>query len=162
MERNNLDHLNLKEDDPMLKVFRFLVYKPVTSLLILLAIIIPIIMQAPKMQLDMSAETLMESGDNDALQVYLKTQETFKVPDNQLIIAYQTENGVLAPEHIAAITALRDELIALESVESVTTIVDVPLFESPPLSILDMSSITVTIDNGRAGKTLEQIKAEME
>lgn len=153
---------NEPSSTPLDGLFMFLIEKPLVSLLGLLCVLIPIIMQVPKLELDMSSETLMDSGDNGALQTYLDAQETFKVPDNQLIIAYQTENGVLAPEHVAAITALRDELLLIPQVEGVTSIVDVPLFESPHLDIFDMVNITVTIENGRAGKTIEQIKAEME
>lgn len=145
----------------MNKVFEFLVYQPVKSLLLLLAVLIPILLQIPNMVLDASSDTLSIDGDGD-LEFYLKTQETFGTTNEQLIISYTTEDGVLDPEHIAYITALRDELLKLDAVETVTTIVDVPLFQSPPLNIMELANIKVTIENGRAGKTIEQIKEEMD
>jgi len=151
---------NEPSSTPLDKLFHFLVYKPVVSLMLLIAVLVPIIMQAPKMALDMSSESLMSSGDGE-LDFYLKTQETFKVVDDQLIIAFHTEDGVLTPENLEAIAALKADLLALDRVESVTSILDVPLFESPHLNIFDMVNITVTIENGRAGKTIEQIKAEI-
>jgi len=125
--------------------FELLIYKPVASLVVLLAILIPLVVQVPKLQLDASADTLSIEGDMD-LAFYTKTQKTFGQNDN-LIVSYTSDSHVLTAENIESIKKLRDELRALSHIESVTTVLDVPLFQSPPLTMMQMKDAR-TIENG--------------
>jgi len=131
----------------MENAFKLLIDKPVASLVILLAVLVPLIMQAPKLQLDASAETLSIEGDMDPA-FYTKTQKTFGQNDN-LIVSYTSDSHVLTAENIEGIKKLRDELRALSYIESVTTVLDVPLFQSPPLTMMQMKDAH-TIENGLA------------
>ena len=129
-------------------LFNFLIKKSVLALAILLVVIGSLLSQIQYFSLDASSDSLALEGDNN-LALYEKTQKTFKT-SSSLIISYTAEDGVLVPQQIERIRALRDDLLALERVQSVTSILDVPLFQSPPLSLIELTGDAITIDNGNA------------
>ena len=60
-----------------------------------------------------------------------------------LLIAFTPQSGDLLDQtNLETIEELRDSLTQLEAVESVLTILDVPLLESPPVSFADLAQIT--------------------
>ena len=46
---------------------------------------------------------------------------------------------LLSPDSLEPLAAMADELARIEGVASVTTLLDVPLLESPPLSLTDLA-----------------------
>ena len=129
-------------------LFNFLIKRSALALALLLIVVGTLLSQIPHFSLDASSDSLALEGDNN-LALFEKTQETFQI-SSSLIISYTTEDGVLDPQQIEYLRALRDDLLALERVESVTSILDVPLFQSPPLSLIELTGDAITIDNGKA------------
>ena len=129
-------------------LFNFLIKRSALALVLLLIVVGSLLSQIPHFSLDASSDSLALEGDNN-LALFEKTQETFHT-SSSLIISYTTEDGVLDPQQIEYLRALRDDLLALERVESVTSILDVPLFQSPPLSLIELTGDAITIDNGKA------------
>lgn len=130
-------------------LFNFLIKKSALALALLLILIGAILYQIPHFSLDASSDSLALEGDNN-LALFEKTQETFQTSNSSLIISYTTEDGVLDPQQIQYLRSLRDDILALERVTSVTSILDVPLFQSPPLSLIELTGDAITIDNGKA------------
>ena len=134
-------------------ILNFIIRKPVWSLIVFFVIVGSSILQIQHFSLDASSESLSLDGDNN-LELYFNTQETFG-SDESLVISYSVKDGtVLSKNQIISLRALRDDLIELDGVNSVTSILDVSLFQSPPLSLVELASDVYTIDNGKADQSL--------
>ena len=134
-------------------ILNFLIKKPLWSLLAFLIIICSSIIQIQNFSLDASSESLSLEGDNN-LELYFSTQETFG-SDESLIISYSAkENTVLAKDQLISLKSLRDDLLNIDGVSSVISILDVSLFQSPPLSLVELASDVYTIENGKADQSL--------
>ncbi len=134
-------------------ILNFIIRKPVWSLIAFLIIVCGSAIQIQDFSLDASSESLSLEGDNN-LELYFATQETFG-SDESLVISYSVNDGtVLSKDHLTSLRSLRDDLLELEGVSSVTSILDVSLFQSPPLSLVELVSDVYTIDNGQADQTL--------
>jgi len=134
-------------------ILNFIIRKPVWSLIAFLIIVCSSVIQIQNFSLDASSESLSLEGDNN-LELYFATQETFG-SDESLVISYSVNNGtVLSKDHLTSLRSLRDDLLELEGVSSVTSILDVSLFQSPPLSLVELVSDVYTIENGKADRSL--------
>ena len=118
-----------------------------------LIIVCSSVLQIQNFSLDASSESLSLEGDNN-LELYFATQETFG-SDESLVISYSVKDGtILSKDQIISLRSLRDDLLELEGVNSVVSILDVSLFQSPPLSLVELASEVYTIDNGKADQSL--------
>ena len=134
-------------------ILNFIIRKPVWSLIAFLIIVCGSAIQIQNFSLDASSESLSLEGDNN-LELYFATQETFG-SDESLVISYSVNDGtVLSKDHLTSLRSLRDDLLELEGVSSVTSILDVSLFQSPPLSLVELVSDVYTIENGKADRSL--------
>ena len=94
--------------------------------------------QLDKIKVDASADSLMLQGD-PSLEFYRQVATEFSSEDF-LLITWQPHSALLAPESLQPLRQLADELAALEGVSSVVTVLDVPLLESPPVTLSDITS----------------------
>jgi len=134
-------------------ILNFLTKKPILSLLAFLVIISSSFFQIQHFSLDASSESLSLDGDNN-LELYFDTQDTFG-SDESLVISYTAKNGtVLSKEQLAYLRSLRNDLLNINGIRSVISILDVSLFQSPPLSLVELASDVYTIDNGKADQNL--------
>ena len=130
-------------------LLNFLIKKPAWSLALFLIIIGITFIQIQNFSLDASSESLSLEGDNN-LELYFDTQKTFG-SDESLVISYMTnEETILGTKQISHLRSLRDDLLNIEGINSVISILDVSLFQSPPLSLIELASDVYTIDNGKA------------
>ena len=134
-------------------ILNFIFKKPFWSLIAFSIIIGASALQIQNFSLDASSESLSLDGDNN-LELYFATQETFG-SDESLIISYSAKNGtVLSTDQLSFLRLLRDDLLDIEGINSVISILDVSLFQSPLLSLVELASEVYTIDNGKADQTL--------
>jgi len=70
------------------------------------------------------------------------------------ILNFISQLKILSKDQIISLRSLRDDLLELEGVNSVVSILDVSLFQSPPLSLVELASEVYTIDNGKADQSL--------
>lgn len=106
---------------------------PITTLVMTLITTAGFAWFAQDFQLDVSQESLMLEGD-EALRYYESIQGRYGA-DDSVIVTY-TPNGDLFAEHtLAQIAALERELLQMQRVESVLSILNVPLLKSPPVSL---------------------------
>ena len=130
------------------QLINLLIKKPIWSLSFLIVVIVTSLLQIQNFSLDASSESLSLDGDNN-LELYLDTQKTFG-SDESLLISYTSENSLIEPEQLINLRSFRDKLLEINGVDSVISLLDVSLFQSPPLSLIELASDVYTIDNGKA------------
>lgn len=119
---------------------------------VLLTLIGLLITQIPNFQLDASSDSLVLEGDAN-LSYYEYVKRNYG-SDDYLVISYQPKDQLLDPLQLKHLESLRNELKSINSIDSVTSILDVPLFRSPPLSLTDLADTKISIDNKNADLNL--------
>jgi hypothetical protein len=108
-------------------------------------------------KLDASTESIVLENDPD-LRYYNETRKLFGSDD--YLIAMVTPTGDLFGEKtLENLRVLRDELQALESVGTVTSILSVPLFQSPPVPIFQLGTGYKTLE--AEGVDVEMARVEL-
>jgi len=128
--------------------FNLLIKKPAWSLVLLLIAIVTTLSQIQHFSLDASSDSLSLEGDKN-LELYFETQKTFG-SNESLIISYTAKESIINADQLEHLRSFRDSLLGIEEVDSVISILDVSLFKSPPLSLVELASDVITIDNGKA------------
>ena len=124
----------------MTRVERFyalLLRKPAWVLLCYTLVIGVALVQLPKLRLDASSDSLLLQGDPD-LAYFRESAEKY-AGDEFLILTWEPGVPLLSPDSLEPLAAMVDELERLPGVAGVTTLLDVPLLESPPLSLTDLA-----------------------
>ena len=130
--------------------------RPAIAVLCLLAVVSFLGYQAKDFKLEASAETLILQTDKD-LQ-YARLIESRYGGHDYLLITYTPKSDLFSDKTLANLTRLRDELVRLESVSSVISILDAPLLESPSLPLKDMISNVNTLDSPSVDRKLARIE----
>ena len=112
--------------------------KPLVALLITVGFIGWLATYIPSFKLDASADSLVLEGD-EALKYYRKISKNYLAEDF-LLVTYQPQDDLLSDRVLETIDELRSELLLLEGVSSVTSILDVPLLESPKVELEDIAN----------------------
>lgn len=107
---------------------------------------------AKDFQIDASPDTLVNEGDEDIQYAY-KVYNRYGVQDF-LVIAYTPEGDLLSDVVLEDIRRLKEELAGMERVESVLTLLDVPLLESPPIAISEMTGDLPTLTDSRVDRQM--------
>jgi len=105
-------------------------------------------------QLDASSDSLVLENDED-LRYYRLLKSRYG-SDNYLIISYTPERDLFEDETLQHIKSLRDELKTLPRVESVISLLDVPLFLSPPVSLFAMGKDFQTLEMDSVDRALAE------
>jgi len=95
-------------------------------------------------KLDASADSLILENDED-LRYYRGVLARYG-SDEFLVVAYSPHADLMSDQILADIGELRDELAALEGVESVTTLLDVPLMDSPRVTLSEIRKEQRTLE----------------
>ncbi len=111
--------------------------RPVLTLSLLLGLLTLFAAFIPRFDLDVSADSLILENDAD-LEYYRNIRARYG-SDDYLILTYTPNDKMFSEASLQRIASLRDRLSAIERVESVLTILDVPLLESPPISLDEFS-----------------------
>ncbi len=109
---------------------------------------------AQYLSIDASAETLLLENDAD-LKLTREVHARYISPD-YLLVAYTPDAAMLSDTTIKTIQTLKQSLLQIEGVESVTTLLDVPLLESPPIAITEVVKNVRTLSTPDTNKTLAQ------
>jgi predicted RND superfamily exporter protein len=102
--------------------------------------------------LDASAETLVL--ENDADLRYLRQINARYQQNDFLALAYTAKDDLFSEPSLHQLRQLRDELAAMPNVCSVVTILDVPLLQSPPLSLSDLTRPLPTLSQPDVNRDL--------
>ncbi|MFO8049490.1 MAG: MMPL family transporter, partial [Desulfosudaceae bacterium] len=95
---------------------------------------------------------------DDSLQFSREINSRYHIQDF-LVIAYTPQQDLLSDETLDDIAVLKKKLEALDPVESVTTLLDVPLLESPPIPVKDLAGSLPTL--GSPGVDLDLAREEL-
>jgi uncharacterized protein len=109
-------------------------------------------LHARDFKLDASADSLVLENDDD-LRYYRATNKVYG-SDDFLVITYTPVDDLLSEKSLAGLRGLKKDLTALERIESVVSILTVPLLESPKIKISDLGESTRTIETPSVDKEL--------
>ena len=112
--------------------------RPVATLVVTTAITLLLGWFAPDFSLDASADSLILERDDD-LRYYRSIRARYG-SDDFLIVTYSPQNALFDAGTLGDLKILRDELATLPNVAGVTSILDVPLINSPAVDLDDISS----------------------
>ncbi len=116
---------------------RLVMKRPGVVLLAVLLIIGGLASFLPNLKLDASSDSLVLEGDK-SLKYYREISKRFATEDF-LLVVYQPDGELMSDHTLQELTSLRDELAALPMVSSVVSILDVPLLDSPRVSLADVA-----------------------
>jgi predicted RND superfamily exporter protein len=115
---------------------RLVLGKPLVTLLLVLLITGFFGWFVPDLKIDISADSLVLENDED-LRYYRSIRARYG-SDDYLVVTYTPQRGLFQTETLEDLRKLRDSLATIERVESVISILDVPLVQSPPMSLSDL------------------------
>jgi predicted RND superfamily exporter protein len=124
---------------------RLVLKKPLTTLIAVTMIVVFFLLHISKFELDASADSLVLENDA-SLQYYRGVRERYG-SDDFLIATYSPQQPLFSKQVLADITRLRDELASLEQVASVVSMLDVPLVDSPPMTLGEISRQVRTLES---------------
>jgi predicted RND superfamily exporter protein len=137
----------------LLDVYDSLVLKrPAITLSVIALIVAFFAYHAPAFRLDASADSLVLEND-EALQYYRSIRARYG-SDDYLIVTYSPDRDLFSDAVLADLRALRDEVAAMERVESVVSLLDVPLIQSPPVTLAELNEHVPSLDSPGTEKTL--------
>ena len=127
---------------------------PIITLIVTALIVITLVYHAPDFRLDASADTLVL--ENDQSLKYYRSIKAIYGSDDSLIITYTPNAEIFSDEVLQDLKQLRDYLSKIDRVESVTTLLDVPLIKSPPVTLSELSKEIITLESPEADRALAQ------
>jgi len=125
---------------------------PKTILLLLLLSLAALGYQARYLEIDASAETLLLEDDKD-LAFTRKVNQRYGNQDF-LVLTFTPKADLLADSTLNTLRQLSNELQALDRVDSVLTILNVPLLESPPKPVKELLENVPTLSSPGIDKEL--------
>ncbi|WP_415407684.1 efflux RND transporter permease subunit [Sulfurovum sp. CS9] len=128
------------------KLYRKLILKyPLSVFILLISSILIFGINVVNLEIDASAETLLLNDDKDLAFTRIVAKR-FKTND-VLVLAYKPKQDLLSKESLQILTHISDDLEKLPSVESVSSLINVPLFFSPIREMDDLINETRTLKN---------------
>jgi len=107
-------------------------------------------------RLDASAETLVLEHDEDLR--YSRLIDARYEQTDFLVLTYTPEGDLFSDKTLAILASLRADLTEIESVSSVISIQDVPLLQSPPLSLKELTAELPTLNSATTDRALAKIE----
>lgn len=104
-------------------------------------------------KLDASADSLVLEHDED-LRYHRSILSRYGSSKFLLLIYTPFDGDIFSQKSVSEIQKLRDELKVFERVSKVVTILDVPLFKSPPIPLKEMRTRVITLESADVDKKL--------
>jgi predicted RND superfamily exporter protein len=125
---------------------------PYLVLACLLGAVLFFAFEARHFRLDASTETLILENDQDLK--YARLVDARYGSGDFLVVTFKPHEDLLSDRTLRVLAQLRDELKQATTAESVLTILDVPLLESPPVPFQELASATRTLASPDVDRTL--------
>ena len=124
---------------------RSVLQHPVRVILLLLGIIIFFLYHAQNFKLDASADSLLLENDQD-LKLSRQVAERYQTRD-MLIVTFTPNVDLFVRNSLDVLQQLRDEIAAVNGIESVISLIDVPLVSMVATSLSDLGQNHVTLED---------------
>ena len=112
---------------------------PLGAIFAVLALTLAMALGLPNFKLDASADSLTLEHDDD-LNYFREVVQRYG-SDNFLIVTFSPKQGDLFDDqNLQLLSSLRDELSAIKGVESMLSLLDVPLLYSPKIGVADLKN----------------------
>ena len=135
---------------------RVILEHPAIVILCLLAVVSFLGYKVKDFKLDASTETLIIETDEDLR--YSRMISARYGGYDYLLVTYSPRADLFSDESLSNLTRLRDELLQLDTVSSVTSILDAPLLESPPVPVKELVSHIQTLESPTVDRKLARIE----
>jgi predicted RND superfamily exporter protein len=107
---------------------------------------------ATNLSIDASADTLLLDNDKD-LAFTREVSKRYYTP-NFLVLAYTPKNKLLSKSSLGSLKSLVNSLKKVEAINSIISILNVPLLQSPPKPVKDLLENIPTLMSKDTNKTL--------
>ena len=131
---------------------RIVLAHPVVVIVLMSLGVLFLAMKARHFRLDASAETLVL--ENDESLRYARLIGSRYEKSGYLVLTYTPQGELFSDENLETLARLRDDLQAIERTASVLTILDVPLLQSPPLSLKELTSELPTLESPKTDRQM--------
>ncbi len=129
---------------------------PRTVIFFLLATVAFFAFQAKHFRLDASPETLVLENDKNFR--YSRLIDSRYGQHNFLALTYAPKGDMFSEKTLATLARLRNDLMSMERVLSVRSILDAPLLESPPVSLKELTAELPTLESSTVDVNLAKIE----
>ena len=123
--------------NPISQFYQRLLRFPVLVPSVFVLLVAVALSMLPQLRLDASSDSLLLRGDPD-LAFFRESADKYESSEF-LVLTWDPDAPLLSPDSLEPLAAIVDELEQIKGVDSVLTLLDVPLLESPPLSLMDLS-----------------------
>ncbi|WP_108125937.1 efflux RND transporter permease subunit [Saccharospirillum mangrovi] len=142
----------------LLHLYERLITERALWLMVALAVLLAVFgYQARHFSLDASAESLLLENDPD-LELFRTVSERYGSQEF-LVLTYTPEESLFAQKSLDVLLDLRDELRQLDAVDSVVSVMDVPLLSNPPVPMTELVSNIKTLEDPDAN--LDMARSEL-
>jgi len=141
---------------PALFFDKVILERPKLTIFCLLVLVSFLGYKAKDFRLDASAETLVLEHDED-LQYSRLIDARYGVQDF-LLLTYTPKDDLFSDAVLANLKRLRHDLLQLQNVSSVVSILDVPLLESPPVPVKELANNIRTLESPKVDKKMARIE----
>ncbi|MDH5465744.1 MAG: RND family transporter, partial [Thiovulaceae bacterium] len=131
----------------------FILRYPKSILLSLTALVLFLGFFAAKLEIDASAETLLLENDKDLEYSRLIT-DLYKTEDSLVLTFTPFEGDIFSPHALKTLKKVQEAVLALPLVDSVTTILNVPLLQSPAKPVRELLKKIPTLESPGTDMTL--------
>lgn len=133
---------------------KLVLQKPLLTLLAVALVCGFFISHANQFELDASADSL--TLENDASLKYYRSVREQYGSDDFLIVTYSPKEPLFSIQVLEDITKLRDGLKAIDGVSSIVSMLDVPLVDSPPMTLNEIARQVRTLESDDVDRVLAE------
>lgn len=126
--------------------------RPWLTLLALLALAIAAGFTARDIHLDASSDSLVVETD-PALAYFRRMSQRYGSSEF-LVVAFKPKEALLSDASLATIGEMQDALAAVDGVDSVLSVLDVPLLRSPPVPLTELTDNIRTLESEGTDRSL--------
>ena len=126
-------------------IFKEMLQRPVLGLLMLLIGLVLLLPGLQNFKLDASSEALVIQGD-EAFKTYREVGNTFGNSDF-LIATFTPKNNLFEPQTLSVIKNLESQLLDLEGISSVLSLLDAPIFFQPRVELGEIADNLKTLED---------------
>ena len=140
------------------KLYENLVFgKPRLVIFVLLLIVLFFAWHAQKFRLDASADSLLLEND-PTLEFSREISDRYGMGDS-VIVAYSPNGNLFDQISLSRLTSLRDDLLSIDRVDAVDSILNVPVFGDTPLTGISEDYLTILDEEQDLELAQEEIMA---